>query len=76
MAVAERAVWRRVSPVPGQFVDLLHARIVEPYAPHLHEVFAGCLHIDIVEGDLVARAEAQAADLLAAGAGRAGGNDG
>jgi AraC-like DNA-binding protein len=40
MAVAERAVWRRVSPVPGQFVDLLHARIVEPYAPHLHEVFA------------------------------------
>jgi AraC-like DNA-binding protein len=33
-------VWRRVSPVPGQVLDLLHARVVEPYAPHLHEEFA------------------------------------
>jgi AraC-like DNA-binding protein len=33
-------VWRRVSPVPGQVLDLLHARVAEPYAPHLHEEFA------------------------------------
>jgi AraC-like DNA-binding protein len=38
--VGERAVWRRVSPGRGQVLDLLHARIVEPYAPHLHEEFA------------------------------------
>jgi hypothetical protein len=30
----------RVSPVPGQVLDTLHARIVEPYAPHLHDEFA------------------------------------
>jgi AraC-like DNA-binding protein len=35
-----QAVWRRVSPVPGQVLDLLHARVAEPYAPHLHEEFA------------------------------------
>jgi AraC-like DNA-binding protein len=31
-----RAVWRRVSPAAGQVLDLLHARMAEPYAPHLH----------------------------------------
>jgi AraC-like DNA-binding protein len=35
-----RAVWTRVSPGAGQVLDLLHARIAEPYAPHLHDVFA------------------------------------
>ena len=28
-----RAVWTRVSPTEGQVLDLLHARVVEPYAP-------------------------------------------
>ena len=37
---AERAVWRRVSPAPGLVLDLLHARMTEPYAPHVHEVFS------------------------------------
>jgi AraC-like DNA-binding protein len=37
---AGRAVWTRVSPVPGQTLDLLHARVAEPYAPHVHEEFA------------------------------------
>jgi AraC-like DNA-binding protein len=32
-------VWWRAS-VAGQVLDLLHARIAEPYAPHLHEQFA------------------------------------
>jgi AraC-like DNA-binding protein len=32
-------VWRRVS-LAGQELDLFHARITEPYAPHLHEQFA------------------------------------
>jgi AraC-like DNA-binding protein len=36
----EQAVWRRVSTAPGHVLDLLHARIAEPYAPHLHEEFA------------------------------------
>lgn len=36
----ERAVWRRVSPVAGQVLDLLDARIVEPYAAHVHDEFA------------------------------------
>ncbi len=36
----ERAVWRRVSPAPGVTLDLLHARVTEPFAPHVHEVFA------------------------------------
>lgn len=35
-----RAVWRRVSPAQGQVLDLLHARVAEPYAPHLHEEFS------------------------------------
>jgi AraC-like DNA-binding protein len=38
--VTERAAWRRVSPAAGQVLDSLHARIVEPFAPHLHEEFA------------------------------------
>ena len=38
--MAQRAAWQRVSPAAGQVLDLLHARIVEPYAPHLHEEFA------------------------------------
>jgi hypothetical protein len=36
----ERAVWRRVTPVPGQVLDLLHARVTAPFAPHLHDQFA------------------------------------
>ncbi len=35
-----RAQWRRVGPVAGQPLDLLHAHITEPYAPHRHEQFA------------------------------------
>ena len=34
-----RAVWRRAFPA-GQALDLLHARVTEPYAPHVHEEFA------------------------------------
>jgi AraC-like DNA-binding protein len=34
-----QAVWRRVCPA-GQVLDLLHARVTEPYAPHVHEEFA------------------------------------
>jgi AraC-like DNA-binding protein len=33
-------VWTRVGPVAGQTLDLLHARVAEPYAPHVHEEFA------------------------------------
>jgi AraC-like DNA-binding protein len=36
----ERAVWRRVSPAPGVVLDLLHARMTAPYAPHVHDVFS------------------------------------
>jgi AraC-like DNA-binding protein len=36
----QRAVWRRVSPAPGQVLDLLHARMAEPFAPHLHGEFS------------------------------------
>jgi hypothetical protein len=35
-----RAVWTRVSPTEGQVLDLLHARVVAHYAPHMHEEFA------------------------------------
>lgn len=34
-----RAVWRRACPA-GQALDLLHARVAEPYAPHVHEEYA------------------------------------
>jgi AraC-like DNA-binding protein len=34
------AVWARVSPAPGQVLDLLHARMVEPFAPHVHDGFS------------------------------------
>jgi AraC-like DNA-binding protein len=34
-----RAVWRRAYPA-GQALDLLHARVAEPYAPHVHEEYA------------------------------------
>jgi AraC-like DNA-binding protein len=37
---AGRAVWTRVSPAPGQTLDLLHARMLADYAPHLHEPFS------------------------------------
>ena len=33
------AVWRRACPA-GQVLDLLHARVTEPYAPHVHEEYA------------------------------------
>jgi AraC-like DNA-binding protein len=38
-SVTVNFVWRRVS-LAGQVLDLMHARIAEPYAPHLHEQFA------------------------------------
>ena len=34
------AVWARVSPVPGHVLDLLHARMAEPFAPHVHDGFS------------------------------------
>ena len=34
-----QAVWRRACP-SGQVLDLLHARVTEPYAPHVHEEYA------------------------------------
>jgi AraC-like DNA-binding protein len=34
-----QAVWRRACP-GGQALDLLHARVAEPYAPHVHEEYA------------------------------------
>jgi len=34
-----QAVWRRACP-GGQALDLLHARVTEPYAPHVHEEYA------------------------------------
>ncbi len=34
------AVWTRVSPAPGQVMDLLHARMAEPFAPHVHDGFS------------------------------------
>jgi AraC-like DNA-binding protein len=37
---AGRAVWTRVSPAPGQVLDLLHARVTADFAPHVHEPFA------------------------------------
>jgi len=32
-------MWRRACPA-GQALDLLHARVAEPYAPHVHEEYA------------------------------------
>ena len=32
-------MWRRACPA-GQVLDLLHARVTEPYAPHVHEEYA------------------------------------
>jgi AraC-like DNA-binding protein len=37
--VTGQAVWRRACP-GGQALDLLHARVTEPYAPHVHEEYA------------------------------------
>jgi AraC-like DNA-binding protein len=37
--VTGQAVWRRACPA-GQALDLLHARVAEPYAPHVHEEYA------------------------------------
>jgi len=33
-------VWARVSPAPGHVLDLLHARMAEPFAPHVHDGFS------------------------------------
>ncbi|MGH3273319.1 MAG: AraC family transcriptional regulator [Streptosporangiaceae bacterium] len=33
-------MWTRVTPVPGQTLDLLHSRVVADFAPHVHESFA------------------------------------
>ncbi|HEY3981991.1 MAG TPA: AraC family transcriptional regulator [Streptosporangiaceae bacterium] len=35
-----RAVWTRVSAGSGQVLDLLHARVTDDFAPHVHEPFA------------------------------------
>jgi AraC-like DNA-binding protein len=37
---AGRAVWTRVSAAPGPPLDLLHARVTQAFAPHVHEPFA------------------------------------
>jgi AraC-like DNA-binding protein len=34
------AVWARLSPAPGQVLDLLHARMVQAFAPHVHDGFS------------------------------------
>ena len=39
LSVTVTCVWRRVS-LAGEVLDLMHTRITEPYAPHLHEQFA------------------------------------
>jgi AraC-like DNA-binding protein len=39
LSVTVICVWRRIS-LAGEVLDLMHARITEPYAPHLHEQFA------------------------------------
>jgi AraC-like DNA-binding protein len=39
VAVTGRGAWRRACPA-GQVLDLLHARVTEPYAPHVHEEYA------------------------------------
>jgi AraC-like DNA-binding protein len=39
MAMTGQGVWRRACPA-GQALDLLHARVTEPYAPHVHEEYA------------------------------------
>jgi AraC-like DNA-binding protein len=35
-----RPQWRRVSLGRGHVLDLLHARVAQPFAPHVHEAFA------------------------------------
>jgi AraC-like DNA-binding protein len=35
-----RAVWTRVRSGPGHTIDLLHARVTDDFAPHVHEPFA------------------------------------
>lgn len=35
-----RPEWRRVSLGQGHVLDLLHARVVQSFAPHVHEAFA------------------------------------
>jgi AraC-like DNA-binding protein len=35
-----RPEWRRVSLGRGQVLDLLHARVAQAFAPHVHEAFA------------------------------------
>ena len=39
MTVTGPGVWRRTCPA-GQVLDLLHARVTEAYAPHVHEEYA------------------------------------
>jgi AraC-like DNA-binding protein len=39
VAVTATGVWQRACPA-GQVLDLLHARVAEPYAPHVHEEYA------------------------------------
>ncbi len=33
-------MWTRVSPAPRAGLDLLHARMAEPFAPHVHDGFS------------------------------------
>ncbi len=39
MAAIGSGMWRRACAA-GQALDLLHARVSEPYAPHVHEEYA------------------------------------
>jgi len=39
MAATGSGMWRRACAA-GQALDLLHARVTEPYAPHVHEEYA------------------------------------
>ena len=39
MTVTGPGMWRRTCPA-GQVLDLLHARVTESYAPHVHEEYA------------------------------------
>src|SRR5207237_350430 len=84
-AMISDAVWRRACPA-GQVLDLLHARVTEPYAPHVHEEYAvgvctagreviryrGTLHYagPGSVGELVRRHASPSCDFEVRGAGR------
>ena len=82
-----RAVWTRVSAGSGQVLDLLHARVTEEFAPHVHEPFAfgavtegaesigyrGGMHY---AGRAAWRSSSRASPMPAARSGRAGSSTG